>query len=447
MGLTFLAQVVLARWLSTEDYGVYRYVINIESIVVLFAQFGLPQILVRGIAGARAQDDKGAAAAEVFGHVQASRYIFAATGLAALVLGAIAVAVLHGRVSNSLFVGFCMLLVLMPVDIFAQRPSALLRGLKQIGFALLGDNIMVPLGLIVFGGLSWLLGLAGVVPALAAQVLAAASSAAVGSLLLRRQLGPAVAALTPLRTRVRELVRESLPLALAGPLNQIGRYLDVLVLGMFAPMSQVALYAVAGRVATLCSLGLRAAYPITGPLAAERFARGDIAGVERVAFLAAAMATAYSIAFMAILLVAGHLVLSIFGSEYPNALSLLYIISAGNAVSALAGGANQLLIMTQNQRKYVIVLSASVLVNLVLNLALIPRYGAFGAAYAGLIAQLVLCLANAMVLASLLKINASIFNPRLLREIEWSRHGLRDVLQSVFARRVKTAADRPPAAE
>jgi Na+-driven multidrug efflux pump len=90
--------------------------------------------------------------------------------------------------------------------------------------------------------------------------------------------------------------------------------------------------------------------------------------------------------------------------------------------------------MTEHQRKYVRVLAASLLVNVVLSFALIPLFGALGAAYAKLVAQVVLYGANAIVVAQLLKINATIFNPKVVLAFKWNRQGLRELRQAVFAR-------------
>jgi O-antigen/teichoic acid export membrane protein len=438
LGLTFAAQVILARWLSTEDYGTYRYVVNIGTIAMLFAAMGVPQILVRGIAGASARTNS---AAEIFGYVEASRYVYAGCVAIVLALGAAALAVLHGRVSEKIFGGLCLLLLLVPFDLLAGRPATILRGLKRVAAALMCDNIVIPLGLIVFASAFWLAGAEGVMPAIATEILAAATSLIFGTLVLRKWLKTRVPAETPLRTRLRSIVKDSVWLALASPLSQLSRYLDVLILGIFAPMSEVALYAVASRVAALASFGLRASAPVTGPLIAERFAHGDMPGVEKVAFLAAAMSTIYAVGFLTILLLAGHLILGLFGAEYPGALPLLLIMTAGYVVNATVGGVAQLLVMTRHQKAYVMRVVAAVCVNAILNLILIPPYGAFGAAYATLAAQLVMAAINAITAGHLLKVNSSVFNWRLLSEIKWTKAGIRALLKTVFARK----APRSPA--
>jgi O-antigen/teichoic acid export membrane protein len=234
-------------------------------------------------------------------------------------------------------------------------------------------------------------------------------------------------------------------LALANPLSQLSRYLDVLILGLFAPMADVALYAVASRVATLGSFGLRAATPITGPLIAERFAHGDMRGVEKVAFLAAGLSTTYAVAFVVVLLLGGHLVLSLFGAEYPGALPLLLIMAAGYVVNATIGAVGQLLVMTRHQKAYVLRVIVAVAINTALNLVLIPAYGAFGAAYATLAAQLVIGAINTFAALHLLRVNPSVFNWRLLREIDWRPAAMLKQLQVIAARPARQRPGRPKA--
>jgi O-antigen/teichoic acid export membrane protein len=445
LGLTFVAQVVLARWLSTEDYGIFRYVVNVETILVLFAQVGLPQILIREIAGAASRGES--AAAHILGCVRASRWIYGVSGLVFVAIAAGVLWLLRGHVDEKLLLGLSFLLVLLPIDLFAGNSYAALRGLKRVAFGLMGDNVAIPGAVMIFALLFWLFGLEGIVPALVAQVLAVLASLALGATLLRRWLGERPPVTRPLKTRIRELLSNSLPLALANPLFQLSRYLDVLILGIFAPMSEVALYAVASRVATLGALGLRATAPITGPLVAERFAQGDLRGVERTAFMAAAISTAYAGAFIVLLLFAGHLVLGLFGNEYPQAYPLLLVVSAGYLVNAIVGSVNQLLVMTKHQGTYLRILVVCTAVNLVLNLALIPYFGAFGAAYATLIANLLLCASSAVAVRRLLRINSSVFNWRLISEIEFSRAGRRAMFEAIFARKGARSRGGPAVAE
>ncbi len=431
--LAFLSQVILARWLPTSDYGLYRYLVNAGDVVLMFTQLGVPQILVRGIASAGTRDRP---ELEVAGFVRASRLIYVMSALVLLGVGSVGLAVAHGRIGEQLFVSLCLLLVLTVINLLTARQSTILRGLKRVGQSLLCNLVVIPVGQIVFAAAFWLLGIVGVVPGLGVEIFAAVASLIVGHLLLRRRLGgTAMAEVAPIRGRVVELISASLPLALAAPLSQLSRYVDVLILGMFAPMSQVALYAVASRVAILGSLGLRAASPITGPLVAERFARQDLRGVERVAFLAAALSTGYALVFVSVLLIGGRRVLGLFGSEYAQAFPLLLIVCAGYLINAVVGSVDQLLIMTKHQGKYTRMLVVTVAINIALNYLLIPRYGAFGAAYATLIAQLVLCGANAVQVAYLLRINSSIFNWRIISEIDWSSIHVRTAVRSAIGRK------------
>ena len=52
--LSFLAQFLLAAWLSTEGYGVYAFVISIVSVLIVLGQLGLSTYLVRFVANMRA---------------------------------------------------------------------------------------------------------------------------------------------------------------------------------------------------------------------------------------------------------------------------------------------------------------------------------------------------------------------------------------------------------
>ena len=81
-----------------------------------------------------------------------------------------------------------------------------------------------------------------------------------------------------------------------------------------------------------------------------------------------------------IIVVGGRFLLAAFGPGFEDAYIPLVILGAGQLVNALCGPVGLLLMMTGNERLTLAVLVGSVIVNLVLNVLLIPVWGLTGAA-------------------------------------------------------------------
>ena len=77
----------------------------------------------------------------------------------------------------------------------------------------------------------------------------------------------------------------------------------------------------------------------------------------------------------------------IFGKGYvETGYIVLIVLSFGQLINCMTGGAGFTLIMTGRQNIQLLILVASVLINIALNIILIPRYGSLGAALATSIA-------------------------------------------------------------
>jgi O-antigen/teichoic acid export membrane protein len=74
--------------------------------------------------------------------------------------------------------------------------------------------------------------------------------------------------------------------------------------------------------------------------------------------------------------------MNVFGSDFSNGATTLQILSVGQFINVAMGSFVMLLVMSGREREYRNVLMVSTLVVLTLNVVLIPKYGAIGAAIA-----------------------------------------------------------------
>jgi O-antigen/teichoic acid export membrane protein len=135
-----------------------------------------------------------------------------------------------------------------------------------------------------------------------------------------------------------------------------------------------------------------------------------------------------TLALAAFLLVCGKPLLLFFGPGFGSGYPLLFILAAGILVRASIGPAEILLAMAGQQSIAAVVYIATFVVNVALNLVLIPRYGLSGAAFAVSISLVVETAALYTLIATRLGLHCSIFTafgPLRLTSaaIEAPRHG------------------------
>ena len=193
----------------------------------------------------------------------------------------------------------------------------------------------------------------------------------------------------------RSLLRAGGPLALLSVLGLVNYRLDVVVLAALAGVRDVGIYAVATRVVDtalpLAAFFVAAAFPVLSadvslPLADRQRRARRAAEFLLLASLPMAVGGCVFAPF---------LVRVVAGPAYADAVLPLRLLLASLPLSYLSTFLVFMLVAADKQRKVVPLMIASILVNLVLNVALVPRYGYNGSAVATLASEI--CGAAALV--------------------------------------------------
>jgi O-antigen/teichoic acid export membrane protein len=158
--------------------------------------------------------------------------------------------------------------------------------------------------------------------------------------------------------------------------------MDVILLGALRGTSEAGVYSVALRVATLITFGLDAVLVIASPLISELHAKQRKEDLQHAIRLIAWGMLAYALPVFLGIAGGGWWLLSIFGEGFTAGRWTLTILAGGQLVDALCGPVNAVLMMTGHAGTSARILTATALLNLVLNLALVPWLGMEGAAIA-----------------------------------------------------------------
>jgi O-antigen/teichoic acid export membrane protein len=178
------------------------------------------------------------------------------------------------------------------------------------------------------------------------------------------------------------ILKRSAPMAISAASFLLMQSMDVLMLKQFDNYAAVAIYSVAVKLTLLLSVALASVNAVLAPKIAEDYNRSDhtalalkIKKATRLIFLSTAPA-------IVVLALSAEWILTWFGPEYSAAKTPLHILLLGQVVNTLCGSVGVYLNMTSKQKAFQWIVASGLVLNIALNVYLIPKYGMNGAAWA-----------------------------------------------------------------
>jgi O-antigen/teichoic acid export membrane protein len=196
--------------------------------------------------------------------------------------------------------------------------------------------------------------------------------------------GPAVRA--ELATVRRDFWRFTGPRALGTVAQMALKRLDIVLVAALRSPAEAALYAAATRFVVVGQLGVQALQQALSPQLSALFAAGDRDGVRDVYRAATAwtMLLAWPV-YLVTALLAPELLL-LFGDGYTDVAPVVVLLSLAMLAATASGAVDVVLLMSGHTWLSLGNNVGAMVINIVLNLVLIPRYGALGAGIAWTIA-------------------------------------------------------------
>ncbi|MFN4354440.1 flippase [Parvibaculum sp.] len=405
--LVFAVAVTLARLMGPDGYGIYAFALAIVTLAALPAQAGLPQLIVRETARAHAEEDW----ARMRGLWQwANRLVMVLSVLLAAAVG-VAISIQEPTDRTSVL---AIATLLVPVLALAHIRAASLRGLRHVIYGQLPESVIRPLTLLILVGIAWL-----ILPleALSDPVLimtlyvSAASVAFVAGAAMLLQLRPPQMKFTPPRTDMwRVWLRSVIPLSLIAGFQIINNQADIVMLGVLRSDEEVGIYRASFQISLLVIFGLQAINQLVQPWFARLYQIGDMVKLQRLVTASARVIVILAtLPFLAILGFGDLLLKLVFGDPFRSGALALAILAGGQAFNAAMGSVVQLLNMTGHETDTLKGVVLAALLNLLLNVALIPRFGMEGAAIATFCSLVVWNLYLRHCVSRRLQIESSIF--------------------------------------
>lgn len=270
-----------------------------------------------------------------------------------------------------------MALAVVPTSLLLLY-GELLKAVRRPGPGVFVQEAAIPLALLAV--LPWLAQRMGVNGAAVSHVLASAAVMA-GVIYLWHRATPRLQR-TASAAAAKDLLSTGAPFLCVALLAFVMTWTDVLFLGRVADRAEVGAYAIAARIASLVAFVLVAANNVLAPRFAALHAAGRTRELEALARRAARVTAALALPVVLLFTLAPAQVLRVFGPQFPAAASALVVLAVGQFVNVATGALGYLFLMTGNERLMQHTMLGAAALNIALNAALAPRYGAVGAAWA-----------------------------------------------------------------
>ena len=177
-----------------------------------------------------------------------------------------------------------------------------------------------------------------------------------------------------------EILRTSYPMALSAISYFLMQSTDVLFISAYDTFESVAYYSIAVKLATVTALALISVNIVIAPKIASIYNDKNFYQLKLILKKATRMNVVISLPIIIILIFFSEYVLSTFGSNYILAKNALWILLIAQFFNSITGPSALYLNMTGRQKKLNGILVISLLINVVLNIILVPDFGMLGAA-------------------------------------------------------------------
>ncbi|HBE20336.1 MAG TPA: teichoic acid transporter [Cyanobacteria bacterium UBA11149] len=374
--LTYLLQVVLARWMGRGEYGIYEYVIAWSLFLAIPAGLGLPRAVLRSISQYRVVQD--------WGHLRGIiRGSWLLTLLSSLLVSLIAagIVLLLNRDRNFLYaVPLLTGLGLISLQALQQLQLETSRAMDDITLAYLPYQIMWPV-LVICGGFVFLE---------THHSLKSSSMIGVATLMLLvivlfqlffigQKVKEKVESAAP-RYAYRQWLSLSLILLVQRAFFIILDQTDIIMVGSFIGPEATGVYNAAVKTALWVTCILEMLNMVVAPTLATLYAQKNMEDLQKVVSKVSLWIFWPSVVIALILLSFTQPILRIFGPGFIGAAWSLKVLVLGRLVDCFCGSVAPLMVMTGNQNKSLPVFASCALLNIVGNAIAIPMFGIVGAA-------------------------------------------------------------------
>lgn len=433
--IAFATQIMMARWMGAAELGIYVYAFSLAMLLSTVATLGLPAASLRFISQYLANGKT----AFINGFLSKGRKTVL---ISSLLLGMVAFIVLSVLLTSVSIIplkvidqdiSFTVLIALsksmgnyyMPVLIaIACIPFiAMFRFHDRVAHAFswftlsfLPSMTLRPLFFLMALFAIWkLTGQLSAEIAMAIQFCVIISVATVQYFLLRPRLKRSINN-NNIEYEQSLWLRVARPLLIITVFTQYFPELSIIIIGSDLSSDKIAIYNASYRVALLIGFVYNAVSAAIVPKASQLYEKGDVVALQRYITHATQLNFFLSAFGFVIFVFAGKPLLALFGEQFIAGHTALLILAGSQLFLVSVGPVAILLNITGHQDNCLYVFGVSILLTVMLEYYLVPKFGILGAAVMVLFVVIFWSLCLHWLVKRHLKIHASIFSFLFVRQ-------------------------------
>lgn len=371
--LALIMAILVGRQLEPAGYGVFNYALGMGILTGQAATLGLPILQTRLIPQFLHEKDW----PRLKGLLTSSVWIVLTTSV--IVGAGLALFARHGGLDPELAAGVLLSGLVTPVIALRTLRRQQLIAVGRPQEALAVDEVLPPLA-VCAGAL--LLGFGAAGEPILALVFGSLAGVALGTWRFNRAVPAEAGAAQPVRT-LGPWLRVALTVQTGFLARQMLNRIDMLMLAPLAGAAATGLYSAAFRITYLMTFVPLLLNTILSREFSLVYAKGETTRLRTLYVGGLAVAAVVAGPIMMVLIFGSDRIMPlVFGPSYVDAGPLLQVLAVSQGLQALSIVSNALMIMTNRHHAYAAVNLAAISLNVMLNLTLIPRFGALGAAWA-----------------------------------------------------------------
>jgi O-antigen/teichoic acid export membrane protein len=377
IGLTYVSQLLIARMVGVDIYGMYAYVLAWMTVLAYFSALGFDVAILRFVPAYEAARDWRL----LKGVIEYSQRRAAVVGTLVLLAGLLIVLFRAASMSIDLRNAFLVGLVLVPVWALLWIRCSVVRAFGGVVGAvapdrLVRDGMLVGIVAVAAMALQWRLDAAELT--LATLLSSLVGLALAGRGMRRLRPPPATDAIAAYAAATWRAV--ALPLVLIGAVEALMNRTGVLLLGWIGDTKAAGVYSMVFNIAFVVALPRTAVNILFAPAISSLHARNERIMLQALVARAAAWMLCAGASVAVVLAVFAGPLLAWFGPGFESGAPALRILLLAQVIVCGAGSQQHVLIMTGHERSAAAIIVSCATANAAGCMMLIGYLGVTGAA-------------------------------------------------------------------
>ncbi|RMD59670.1 hypothetical protein D6833_11095 [Candidatus Parcubacteria bacterium] len=384
VALALASHVIAGRALGAAEYGRFVLTLSSASLLATICQLGLQNAAIRFVT-------------DMFSHgnyrhirdywrLSVMAIVATSSVLAISCLPGLSYLAAHGQIQTAVQQSLTAAILLTPAQAIARLQREILRSLEDIQSALLPEEVIRQILFIFSIPLLRMSGTLSFTTVTATYALAYAITAILTASALYKRVPAHHRHCPNLSTaNLIQWLRSSVPLMVTTLTKDLQQRVDTLMLPALSSFATAGVYAAAAKIALAASLPQAIVFTTAAPRIGLLYADRENVRLQTFLNKTTTSLTALSLAIATIIALGSPYFLSLWGAPYQAGNRALWLLLAAGIVNVAGGPSAYILTVCGHEGVVARALILSLLINLAMNAALIPLFGATGAALGTLI--------------------------------------------------------------